>query len=487
MPSNTQKYIPGVLVFLFFGMTTLSLNSQESEIQRKGIHQEESEFYSRLFPKDYPSFNMKGAGVPSKLITAGTRAITKKVLGWHPYWASSSAYIYYDYEALSHIAYFSYEIDTATGGYTTIRGWDSTPIIDYAHQNGTKVLLTVTNFGSAKNDKILTDTARQKFLLRTLITLLKSRNGDGVNFDFESVSFSRRTNLVDFIAMAVAMIKDEMPEAEISMATPAVDWNNAFNLKALSELCDYLIVMGYNYYWSSSSTAGPVAPLAGETYNVANTVNTYLNSGVVPEKLLLGVPWYGLDWPVVSASRKSKATGSATSRTYSASQILANDYLKIFDETTKVPWLSYPAPSAWRQMWFEDQRSLLLKYNLVNSMKLGGTGIWALSYEGGYKDVWSTVRNAFSEITVKENSIVKIYPNPVNGIAEIQFAIVSKVHVSLKIFDLLGKEIVVLADRDMEPGFYTEGFNSVPVGQGIYICVLKTGKKISSGKIIVTK
>jgi spore germination protein YaaH len=475
------------LTFLgFLFLSSLPLASQDSDSLRIGIHQAESEFYSTFFPKDY-NHEEKAGPVPSKLFKSVPRTLIRKVLGWHPYWAGTSAYLSYDYSALSHIAYFSYEVDTATGGYTTISSWNSTPIIDYAHQRGTKVLLTVTNFGTSRNNELLTDTDKQKFLINTIITLLKSRNGDGVNFDLESVSVSRRNDLVSFIGMAVSLIKAELPDAEISLATPAVDWSGAWDLKKLSELCDYLIVMGYNYYWSGSSTAGPVAPLDGESYNVTKTVITYLNAGVAPEKLLLGVPWYGYDWPVVSSARKSTTTGTGTAKTFSAAQEIANTYIKTFDPSTKVPWVSYSASSTMRQLWFDDNVSLGLKYNFADSKNLGGIGIWALSYEGSDQEVWRAIDNAFSVELQDDNRIIKIYPNPVSTIAEIQFSIKEQTDVSLKIYDMPGKEIMVLYDGNLEAGFHTEIFNSVPLPAGIYLCVLTTGKKSSTSKIIVIK
>ena len=467
-------------------LSSLSLASQESDSLRKGIHQTESEFYSAFFPKDYEQ-EEKAGSVPSKLITNRPQTLIRKVLGWHPYWAPSTTYLYYDYSALSHIAYFSYEVDTATGGYTSIHSWNSTPVIDYAHLRGTKVLLTVTNFGTSRNTELLTDTIKQKFLINNIISLLKSRNGDGVNFDLESISASQRNNLVSFIDRAVIMIKTALPEAEISLATPAVDWTGAWDFKKLSELCDYLIVMGYNYFWSGSSTAGPVAPLDREDYNVTRTVNTYLGAGVAPEKLFLGVPWYGYDWPVVSSVRKSNTTGTGTARTFSAAQKLSDNYFKTFDQVTKVPWVSYSVSSSWRQLWFDDNMSLSMKYNFAGSKNLAGIGIWALSYEGEYKDVWNTINHAFSETTAEENRIVRIYPNPVDGVAEIQFTIAGKAEATLKIYDMLGKEKIVLFDGKLEAGFYTEEFNSALYGQGIYLCVLRTGKKTSTRKIIVIK
>lgn len=480
-----------ILIPLLLFLITANLYPQESDTLRKGIHQEESEFYSSIYPKDLPS-DGKGTAFPSDLNRTYAKSLTALVLGWHPYWASSTAYLNYDYEALSHIAYFSYEVDTATGGYSTVRGWETTPIINYAHQKGTKVLLTVTNFGSARNTELLSDTAKQINLFNNLITLLKSRNGDGVNFDLETVSLSQKSNLVSFMQRAVKMIKAELPAAEISMATPAVDWSGSWDLKSLSEICDYLIVMGYNYYWSTSPTAGPVAPLAGENYNILRTVNTYLNANVAPEKLLLGLPWYGLDWPVNDANRKSTATGSATSRTYSAAQSIATQYSKTVDVATISAWVSYKSGTLWRQLWLDDNESMLAKYNLAASKNLGGIGIWALSYEGSYDEVWTTIRKVFSDEQEPEEepestTLISISPNPVFGTSEIKFSLLEKEMFSLKIYDTNGRERIVIADEEREPGVYTEELNPTVLHAGLYFCILKTRNKTSNAIIVITK
>lgn len=476
-----------LIIFIIF-MTGISLFSQEPDTLKSGIHQVQNEYYSVNKPAVIP-FDVKGSAFPSDLVFNPDRDITKKVLGWHPYWVSATAYLSYDYNALSHLAYFSYEVDTATGGYTSIHDWNSTPIIDYAHQRGTRVLLTVTNFGTARNTELLTDTLKQKYLINRLIALLKARNGDGVNFDLESVSVTQRANLVSFINRAVTMIKAQLPEAEISMATPAVDWSNAWDFKALAQLCDYLIVMGYDYYWKGSATAGPVSPLEGETYNVTRTVNTYLTAEVPPERLLLGVPWYGYDWPVVNSTRKATATGTATARLYTAAMQIAeaNPENNIFDFTTKVPWVAYTSSSMWRQLWYDNIESLGLKYSLVKSKKLGGIGIWALSYEGGSTDMWGNIINSFAIFDTTKSSILKIYPNPASESCRVEFYLNTSANVNLTIYDSQGKKRIVLFDGDLDAGFHSEFFESSGYGAGIYLCVMKTGNYVTTRKIVVIK
>jgi spore germination protein len=459
---------------------------QQPDSLRTGIHQSQNEYYS-TFKSVQQTADPSGLLFPKELVPGTEKRITKKVLGWHPYWVSSTAYLAYDYTALTHIAYFSYEVDTATGGFTSVHDWYTTPIISYAHERGTKVLLTVTNFGTAKNTELLSDTVKQKYLLNNLITLLKNRNGDGVNFDLESVALSQRANLVSFIQRAVAMIKAQLPDAEISMATPAVDWSGSWDLKTLSELCDYLIFMGYDYYWKGSTTAGPVAPLQGENYNVTRSVSNYLATGVAPSKLMLGVPWYGYDWPVTNSNRKATATGTATSRLYTSAEQIASDNGKIFDNTTSVPYSTYKVSNQWRQLWYDDVQSLGMKYDLVNQKEMAGIGIWALSYEGTDKRMWTNISSAFTSWETSADSVIKIYPVPVSVSFTLEYVLTQKEKVSICVYDSRGRKIITAADAERDAGFNSEWVSMEGIGSGVYFVTLRTSDSVITRKIVVIK
>ncbi|MFH0990034.1 MAG: glycosyl hydrolase family 18 protein [bacterium] len=477
---------------LFFLLTPIILVAQ-SDFDRKSIHQLENELHQSDTVK-HPETVF--AASPLLLKGSATNSVRKIVYGWHPYWASSSAYLSYDYQALSHIALFSYETDDATGGYKTIRSWETTPIIAYAHERGVKVTLTVTNFGYDQNDKLLSDTVKQQKMITTLISLLQSRNGDSVNFDLESVRNAQRNNLVSFMRRAATQIKAQLPNAEISMATPAVDWSGTWDFAQMAQICDYLIVMGYDYYWSGSATAGPVAPLDGENYNVTRTVETYLANGVPPQKLLLGVPWFGFDWPVQSSVRKSPATSTASSRTYTVAETMASTYGKNFDQLTKVPWFSYQSGSVWRQVWYDDSLSLAMKYSLVNARSLGGIGIWALSYDGGRQEIWNGIKSSFTATTgtiesrqSEGNALLQNYPNPFNGTTRILYTVQKEGWVNLNIYDLLGREVAALVHELKRPGTYSLLFNSENkfLSSAVYLCRFTSGSVTWTNKMILTK
>jgi len=485
------------LIIILFTVIASAAAAQEADSASIGIHQAESEYYSRFYDNlTLPASANPEAPVMLKSRTAGNPELM--VFGWHPYWAGSSAYLSYDYDVLSHIAYFSFEVDTATGAYTTLRGWDTTPIISYAHQRGVKVVLTVTNFGSARNTELLTDTVKQWSLINSLIYQLQSRNGDGVNFDFESVPSTQKANMVSFCRRAVRGIKKVLPDAEISLATPAVNWSDGWDLKTLSEVCDYIIMMGYNYYWSGSSTAGPVAPLQGETYNITRSIEEdYLDAGVLPDKLLLGVPWYGYDWPVTSNTRKAATTGTGTARIYNSALGLVQSYGKTFDDATGVPWTSYQNTTEWRQMWFDDSLSLQMKNDLATDRGLAGIGIWALSYESGRQELWNglwtaitgSVSSAGDGVTpdAPGNEITGITPNPARDISEVRFSLSGRCRIVLGIYGIDGKLMKVVADRTESPGVHTETFNAGGLTPGLYLCVLSTPEGNSSVKFVVAR
>jgi spore germination protein YaaH len=477
-----------IILFLLFNHF---VNAQEDRLYI-GIHQRESQqFRSRgdsILRLQTPFLSK-----PSPLILNKKLELSRKVFGWHPYWASSSAYLSYDYNILTHLAYFSYETDTLTGGYKTINGWDQTPVIEYAHQRGVKVVLTVTNFGTAANHALLRDTLKQIKMIQTITNLLKSRNGDGVNFDFELVSLAHRSNLVAFIRRATKAIKAELPAAEISMATPAVDWSGSWDLPALAGLCDYLIVMGYDYYWSSSTTAGPVSPLAGENYNITKTVESYLTGGVPPQKLMLGIPWFGYNWPVISSARKATATGKATSLTAVAAETLAQNYGKTFDQSTKVPWISFKeGTNQYRQVWYDDATSYGLKFELVVHNNLAGIGIWALSYENGKPELWQGIQSAFSATAIDEpfsldkpfGSLV-LFPNPVCRSATIHFSLMESQHVDLNVYDVNGKLVLKLLGRWLPAADHSVIMDCSALKDQLYLLVLQSNSGNLTRKFVV--
>jgi hypothetical protein len=73
------------------------------------------------------------------------------------------------------------------------------------------------------------------------------------------------------------------------------------------------------------------------------------------------------------------------------------------------------------------------------------------------------------------------YPNPFNPVTTIRFSVVAPQITILKVFDLLGREVAVLANGRYPAGSHTVTFDAAGLAGGIYICRL-TAQPSESGR-----
>ncbi|MFN3560441.1 MAG: right-handed parallel beta-helix repeat-containing protein [Chloroherpetonaceae bacterium] len=79
------------------------------------------------------------------------------------------------------------------------------------------------------------------------------------------------------------------------------------------------------------------------------------------------------------------------------------------------------------------------------------------------------------------------YPNPFNPTTTISYQLPITIDVSLKIYDVLGKEIATLVNARQEAGSYYYNFNASTLSSGIYFYRLQAGNLISTKKMILVK
>ncbi len=388
-----------LLLFASLFIVTLSF------AQTHSIHEEQLKHYGQYqFTKeeDYNKLLGINASKPSYSKKGKACNLTHDVYGWHPFWVGT-AYNNYDFSLLSTFSYFSYELNPSTGRYNTIHSWRTTPSINLAQAAGCRVELCVTNFGATNNSTFLTNATAKQTFIDTIIALIQYRNADGVNIDFEGIPSSQRNNLTSFMTSLSTQLKAAIPGATVTMAILSVDWNNVFDIAALNNVVDKFIIMGYGYYYSGSSQAGPTAPLwsapGWTNYNLTRSVNYYLNQGVTPGKLVLGLPYYGYEWETVSSSIPSNTTGGFSSaRTYKfiKDNTSGNYSNRQFSQQVNTPYYVYPSSGNFRQAFADDEFSLARDYDMIKRKGIGGMGIWALGYDDGYNQLWDLIRDKFT-------------------------------------------------------------------------------------------
>ena len=88
---------------------------------------------------------------------------------------------------------------------------------------------------------------------------------------------------------------------------------------------------------------------------------------------------------------------------------------------------------------------------------------------------------------VKEYSLSQNYPNPFNPVTTINYQIPKDGFVSLKVYDILGKEIVTLVNSDKVQGRYTVEFDGSRFASGMYIYRLQSGDFVETRKMMLLK
>jgi hypothetical protein len=84
-------------------------------------------------------------------------------------------------------------------------------------------------------------------------------------------------------------------------------------------------------------------------------------------------------------------------------------------------------------------------------------------------------------------SLIQNYPNPFNPSTTISFSLPSKSIVSLKVFDLTGKEIAIIVSQELSAGTYSRQWNAANMSSGIYFYQLQAGTYTETKKLVLLR
>ncbi|MFB3850513.1 MAG: glycosyl hydrolase family 18 protein [Acidobacteriota bacterium] len=399
---------------------------EEGSVTTKSIHQIELEKYSKIEMKEceYPLYYSVKEEDWLDLKSNREETLSKTIYGFMPYWVVSDL-SKVQWDLLTHVAYFSVGVNSdgsltnQSGSYAWPNGSYVQALISLAHSNSVKVTLTATLFNSSSISTLLSNSTYRQNAINNLLAQVQAGNADGVCIDFEGVSSTQKANLVTFITDLTNAFHSAIPGSHVSICTPAVDWSGAFDYDQIAVHSDGMFIMGYDYYWKGSSTAGPVSPRMSSsrwgTYCVNWTINDYITYGGSENKskFILGLPYYGYEWPTSSTSVPSSTTGTGTAKVYDSAKAGAQTYGRQWDSYGEVPY--YVNSSGPYQCFYDDGESLGLKWDLVNSNNLGGTGMWALNYDKSDTTLWDTLESKFSTTPSGDMSGIKIGIDPGHG------------------------------------------------------------------------
>jgi len=91
------------------------------------------------------------------------------------------------------------------------------------------------------------------------------------------------------------------------------------------------------------------------------------------------------------------------------------------------------------------------------------------------------------ELIPDKYSLEQNYPNPFNPSTKIRYQLPKETKVTIKIYDILGAEVISLVDENKEPGYYEVEFNGIDLSSGIYIYRMIAGDFVAVKKMILLR
>lgn len=327
---------------------------------------------------------------------------------------------------------------------TTVAWGNSPDLVCRAHKAGARVI------AAAPTIVFSSDPAVRKAWIDNLVVSLKSQFLDGVTFDYESPmdkspgspTAEQQRNYVALVRETTAALHTAIPGSQTSVCaawSPGdIDGRN-YDYKALADASDFLYIMGYDTRSQiySRCIASANAPLSLAEHGA----RLYLELGILPEKLIMGTPWYGYQYPCINSGPEDDVCQiqlvpfrGVNCSDAAGTEISFSDIMNLFDrglcppgigtsckvttgllwdESTQSPYFNWVTDGTQlRQMWFDNAESSALKYALAGKLGLGGVGPYCWDFldatgkitgnpaaPAQAKAMWQAL-NAFSDSTV---------------------------------------------------------------------------------------
>ncbi|MDI6765615.1 MAG: T9SS type A sorting domain-containing protein [Bacteroidota bacterium] len=220
---------------------------------------------------------------------------------------------------------------------------------------------------------------------------------------------------------------------------------------------------------------------------------------------ILGMPWEAYLTQII------QSTPSKTLRTRAMlyriqSRMFAQDYQSVIDLTN---WILAKQPND--TMWFYCQSQKISGYvsmgdrpsaeqiyqdMVIRGKQIDPRGMIELRSmidfgSGAFMTArqQSDIDQSFTKTKIVPNAYIleQNYPNPFNSITEIHYGLPFDAHVTLKVYNILGREIITLADEMQTAGYKSVNFDASNLPSGVYFYQIQMGKFSNINKMILIR
>jgi spore germination protein len=250
---------------------------------------------------------------------------------------------------------------------------DATAQLAAAHSQGKKAEVLIGNFSESLGDfdepaahKMLASTTNINAVVNTLKSAVNSQGWDGVGIDLESLQARDTSGLLAFIKALKKAIPGKAVSIAVTCFTSEQEFqDNGYNLSALGQAVDRLVLMAYDEHGFGDSGPGPIGALSWQTTGL-DLVLGHMNGN--NDKVILGEAGYGYRWYKDWSSGHVDQVSDAQARSLAGS--------KAVWDTSAHEWHATLTDGS--VMWWADAKSLADRQSLVTSRGVHGLAVWDL-------------------------------------------------------------------------------------------------------------
>ncbi len=237
---------------------------------------------------------------------------------------------------------------------------------------------------------------------------------DGIDIDWEYPGACGLTcnfrpedtqNFTALLAEFRSQLNAVRPGLLLTIAAPAgQDKIAKIQVGSIHQYLDFINLMTYDFHGTWENTTNFNSPLypatgdpaAGQKLTTDEAVTTWLQGGTPPNKLVVGVPFYGKGWQGVGSANNGlwQASGGAAPGTYEPGSedykvLKTKGYPRFFQSQAQAAWL-YSGGIFWT---YDDPPVMTAKMNYIKSKGLGGVMFWELSGDTSNGELITTLYN----------------------------------------------------------------------------------------------
>ena len=269
-----------------------------------------------------------------------------------------------------------YSVTDASGNMSS---YASADFVSKMHQRGIDVWALVSDFDTNVDfAQLYSSKAARTNMVNKLVGEAKSYGFDGINLDYENIKSAYAKDYLQFVReLSVACERNGIVLSTDNYKPEA--YNRCYNLKEQSKFVDYVIVMAYDEHYAGTDV-GSVASLPFVKEAVEDTVQL-----VGKEHVIAGIPFYTRIWTTTDGNTTSRAVGMQAA----IDQLNSDGQVALWNDDCGQYVASYTVGSSTRQIWFEEEKSIEAKMQVIQQENTAGVACWKLGLEKS--TVWSVI------------------------------------------------------------------------------------------------